>query len=191
MQRDALLKLLCCGPVIPAPRTEEDYLFAVRHTSAPSIILLCGDINSLPELLAEAKKFQKRILIHIDLLEGVGKDKAGIKLLAKMGADGLITTKPHLCKMAHDTGLLVIQRLFIMDSEALRTGLRLLEKVKPDAVEVLPACLPELVVRQMIQSAGIPVLAGGLVTTRSDVANALHNGICAVSTSRRDLWALL
>lgn len=183
-----LLRLLCAGPVIPAARSMEDFTFALEKTVAPSIILLFGDIITLPGLLAQAQSHKKRLLVHLDLLDGIGKDEAGIRFLARIGVNGLITTKAYLCKTAREEGMIAIQRLFLMDSEALRTGVNLARKYKPDAVEVLPAAVPASTVAQLKKEIGLPILAGGLVHTQEDVEQAIHNGVCAISTSSSNLW---
>lgn len=190
MNHQQTLSLLCSGPVIPAARTYADYKYILLHIDCPSVILLFGDINTLPGLLAEAKQHGKRLLIHLDLLEGAGKDKAGIKMLARTGVNSLITTKSHLAKCARDQGLFVIQRLFLMDSEALKHGINLLRGFTPDVVEVLPAIVPATAVRQLADATGVPILGGGLVFTESDVRQAMANGICAVSTSCKELWKM-
>ncbi len=190
MKHQQILKLICDGPVIPAVRTYADFKHVLQTISCPSLILLFGDINSLPVLLAEAQKHGKRLLVHLDLLEGVGKDKAGISLLARMGVNSLITTKSHLAKQARDEGMLVVQRLFVMDSEALKHGLHLLKGFTPDFVEVLPATVPASVVKELAKATGVPILGGGLVFTEDEVRQALDNGVCAVSTSRKSLWSM-
>lgn len=183
-----LLKLICDGPVIPAVRTSKDFKYALEKTKAPSLILLFGDVVLLPELLSQAQEHKKRLLVHLDLLGGIGKDEAGIRFLARMGVNGLITTKAHLCKTARDEGMVAIQRLFMMDSEAMRTGINLVRKFKPDAVEVLPASVPASAVKHLSEETGLPILGGGLVHTQEDVQNAIKNGLCAVSASRNVLW---
>jgi glycerol uptake operon antiterminator len=183
-----LIKPLCPGPVVPAARTYDDLAHALARTAAPGIILLFGDINSLPGLLAEAKKHGKRLIVHLDLLDGVGKDRAGLKCLARLGVTAIITTKQQLVKTARDEGMIVVQRLFIVDSEALRTAVKILAQAKPDAVEILPASVPPWVFRDIISHSGLPLLAGGLVATRADVDAAIAAGVSAVSTSNRDLW---
>ncbi len=181
-------KLLCDGHVIPAPRNYEDYKYALEHSESPSIILLFGDINILPELLAQAKEHKKRILVHLDLLNGIGKDKAGIIFLARMGTVAVITTKTQLGKLAREAGMLVIHRLFLMDSQAIKTGVNLLQGYKPDALELLPASIPASVVTELANMTGIPILGGGLMHTKEDIEQALSNGLRAVSASRRELW---
>ncbi|EAX47282.1 glycerol-3-phosphate responsive antiterminator [Thermosinus carboxydivorans Nor1] len=186
----SIVSLLYNSPVIPAVRTPDDFKFALTQTTAPSIILLFGDINMLPDLLAQAKQYHKRLVLHLDLFEGVGKDKAGIQFLARLGVSAVITTKAQLAKIAREQGMIVVQRLFIMDSEAVRTGIHLLSNFKPDALEILPASVPGRVVQKLIRETGLPILAGGLIEGTEDVAEALQKGICAVSTNKRELWKL-
>lgn len=179
---------LCDGYVIPATRNYEDFKYALEHSTSPSIILLFGDINILPELLAKAREHKKRILVHLDLLSGLGKDKAGIVFLARMGIAAVITTKPQLGKIAREAGMLVIHRLFLMDSDAIKTGVNLLKGYKPDAIELLPASVPASVVAELSSMTGLPVLGGGLMHTREDIEHAIRNGLSAVSASKRELW---
>lgn len=183
-----ILKILTNGPVIPAARSMEGFKAALTNTIVPSVVLLFGDINSLPGLIAQAKEHKKCIILHVDLFDGVGKDKAGIRFLARLGITAIITTKTHLCKIAREEGLIVIQRLFLMDSDSLRTGLNLVRSFKPDAIEILPGSVPESVVQKIISETGLPILAGGLISTRDDVNQAIERGISAVSTSRQELW---
>ena len=183
-------KLLDGTVVIPAVRTPADFEYALLHARSTTLILLFGDINSLPAQLAQAQKYHKRLFIHLDLLEGIGRDKAGIRFLARLGVTGIITTKNQLVKTARDEGMIVIQRLFVMDSEALRHGVQLLKSGKPDAVEVLPASVPEETIKLIISETKLPVLAGGLLSTEAQVKLSLANGTVAVSTSKKELWAV-
>ena len=188
MLQQHILKLLCTNSIIPATRSIDDFNFAVEKTISPSVILLFGDIILLPSLLEHAKHYHKRLFVHLDLLNGIGRDESGIKFLARMGVAGLITTKSHLCRFARNEGMLVIQRVFLTDSDAMRTGIHLLRNVKPDAVELLPASIPARVVDYFIKETGLPILGGGLMYTREDIQQALDHGMAAVSTSNRELW---
>ena len=118
----------------------------------------------------------------------MGKDKAGMHLLARMGLRGIVTTKPNLVKFGIAEGMVVIQRLFALDSESVKTGIRMASAVKPNAVEILPAIVPLFVIQDMKKALGVPVLGGGLLRTEEDVRLALSKGIDAVSTSLRHLW---
>ena len=141
-QNSEPLQWLCTGKVIPACRTEAELAAALRLPQAPSLIILFGDINSLPELIRRTDEAGKLLLLHLDLIGGIGRDRAGIQFLARLGVKGLITTKPQLAKIARQEGMRVIQRMFLVDSESLRTGISLLKGFRPDAIEALPASTP-------------------------------------------------
>lgn len=164
-------------------RRVEDLNEAIHHPKIGTIFLLGADINILPSIIKKVHADQKILLVHLDMLEGAGKDKAGIHLLARMGLRGLVTTKPNLVKYASEEGMAVIQRLFVLDSESVKTGIKM-----ASAVEILPATVPRFVIQDMKDSLGIPVLGGGLLRTEEDVRLALSKGIDAVSTSLRHLW---
>lgn len=184
------LQWLCTGKVIPACRTEAELATALRLPQAPSLIILFGDINSLPELVRRVDEAGKLLLLHLDLIGGIGRDRAGIQFLAKLGVKGLITTKPQLAKMARQEGMRVIQRMFLVDSESLRTGISLLKGFRPDAIEALPASTPASVLAELKAATDVPILVGGLVRSAADVNQAVANGAFAVSTSQRELWTL-
>lgn len=169
-------------------RRVEDLNEAIHHPNIGTIFLLGADINFLPSIIKKTHAANKVLLAHLDLLEGAGKDKAGIHLLARMGLRGLVTTKPNLVKVAREEGLVVIQRLFILDSESVKTGIKMASAIKPNAVEILPATIPQFVIKEMKDALGIPVLGGGLLRTEEDVRIAFSKGIDAVSTSLRHLW---
>ena len=184
------LQWLCTGKVIPACRTEAELAAALRLPQAPSLIILFGDINSLPELIRRTDEAGKLLLLHLDLIGGIGRDRAGIQFLARLGVKGLITTKPQLAKIARQEGMRVIQRMFLVDSESLRTGISLLKGFRPDAIEALPASTPASVLAELKAATDVPILVGGLVRSADDVMQAVANGAFAVSTSQRELWNL-
>ena len=181
-------KIVGNQPIVPAPRNIENFRLALDSTPATSVIALFGDINDLPVLIAEAGQRGKRLIIHFDLFDGLGKDRAGLKLVAKMGVTSVITTKAQLVKLAQEEGLSVIQRLFLVDSESLRTGLNLLKNTRPDMLEVLPAIIPAPIIANLLTQTRLPIMAGGLLSTREEVLRVLKSGVTAVSTSRPELW---
>ena len=183
-------KVMAGGKIGAAIRRLEDMEEAVRHQKIRTIFLLSGDINKLPSIVNRVNKAGKIFLVHIDLVEGIGKDAAGVHLLKRMGVAGVVTTKSNLVKFAKDEGLFVIQRLFLVDSESLKTGIRVAGNVKPSAVEILPATVPAYVVSDIKKALDLPILGGGLLKTKEDVAEALEKGIDFISTSRRDLWEI-
>ncbi len=89
--------------------------------------------------LKKIQEHDKLVFIHIDLMVGLGRDKEAVKYLAYNElCDGIISTKGQLVKEAMKYDLMGIQRLFLLDSEALRTGRSMLDNNSPSAIEVLP-----------------------------------------------------
>ncbi|CCO08642.1 glycerol-3-phosphate responsive antiterminator [Desulforamulus hydrothermalis] len=185
---ESLIKILLNKPVAAAVRRLDDMEEVLRHPNINAIFLLGGDINSLPPVVKRVRTTSKLLFIHIDLLEGIGKDRAGIHLLKRMGVHGIVTTKGNLVKYAREEGLYVIQRVFIVDSESVKTAIKVAENIKPHAVEILPATIPSYVISDMKKALGLPVLGGGLLKTEEDLREALDKGFDAISTSLRFLW---
>ena len=58
-----------------------------------------------------------------------------------------------------------------------------------DLIEVLPGLMPKII-RRVRQSAGKPVIAGGLIMDKEDVTGALGAGAIAVSTTNPAVWKM-
>ncbi|MEW6187169.1 MAG: glycerol-3-phosphate responsive antiterminator [Thermodesulfobacteriota bacterium] len=155
---------------------------------ADILFILGGTIFDLSLIVAQAKKYQKLVLVDIDLVKGIGKDAAGIQFLAQQSRiDGIITTRSNLIKSAQKEGLIAIQRVFVLDSESLVGGLGAVEKSGPDAVEILPALILPKVMNRIKRITSIPVIAGGLVTEKKEVNEILSCGAIGVSTTALNL----
>ena len=96
--KEELIRRLEDAPVIAAVR---DRLFDKALASPVEVIfLLGGDIATIAERIKAAKTAGKYIFIHIDLCDGIGKDRSGVRFLASCGADGIISTKSSIIKFA-------------------------------------------------------------------------------------------
>lgn len=175
-------------PVIAGIRDDDSLKIALK-SDVISLFILYGDIFALPKIMEAAREDDKLIFLHIDLIEGIGRDKKGVKYLEKNDlCDGIVTTKSNLIKAAKDEGLLAIQRLFMLDSAVLKTGEHLIEQNQPDAVEILPGIAAPYFVQHIRHKFLTPVIAGGLIRQRSEVEDLLQKGVFAVSTSNQELW---
>jgi len=124
-------------PVIASIRNDTDFKYALNSKVA-ALFILYGDIFNLPQIMKECKKHNKLVFLHMDLIKGIGRDREGIIYLAKKElCNGIVTTKNNLINIAKKEGLIAIQRLFLLDSAALKTGEQLLKRNQPDAVEIL------------------------------------------------------
>lgn len=175
-------------PVIAGVRSEKSLRKALE-SEVVALFILNGDIFSLPRIMELVKEHDKLVFLHIDLLEGIGRDRKGVEYLAKNYlCDGIVTTKSNLIKTARKEGLMAIQRLFLLDSAALETGKYLLENNQPDAVEILPGIAAPYFINHIDNKLTCPIIAGGLIREKEEVEDLIEKGVFAVSTSNDKLW---
>jgi len=183
-----LIDKLKQSPVIAGVRDSND-VSLVLEKKVNILFLLRGNIFDLIKVKEQLTSSGVLLFAHMELIEGIARDKAGVSFLSrKIGVDGILTTHTNLIKFAKKEGLIAVQRLFVLDSEALKTGIKVMQSCKPDAVEILPGIiLPSL--KEDIQSLNFPpIIAGGLIRTYEDVKKIIAVGALAVSTSRKELW---
>ncbi|OCL26864.1 hypothetical protein U472_05065 [Orenia metallireducens] len=175
-------------PIIAAIKDIDD-LEEVPADKIDVLFILRGELSNLASLVNKAIELDTLVFLHIDMIKGIGSDKEAIKYLSQeIGVDGIVTTKSHLIKSAKKEGLITIQRLFLLDSESLRTGINIVKSTKPDFIEVLPGLvIPELI-GELKQELDIPIIAGGLIKEIEQVKGLLKEDILAISTSQRELW---
>lgn len=188
MQEASLLRALRKKPVIGGLKQGVE-LGRAMAAGIEVFFALTGTIFDLEATATRVREAGRLILAHIDLLEGVGRDASGIRFLARnLGVHGILSTRSALVRAAKEEGLLAVQRLFLLDSEALHTGLAVAARSAPDAIEVLPALvLPQVIHRLPVRQLP-PLIGGGLVETREELAAVLACGAVGVSTSCEELW---
>jgi glycerol uptake operon antiterminator len=179
-------------PVIPY-LTEGVEHHELDIATASLIMIGGGELAELPALLARLQKppFDRLpVLLHIDLVNGLANDESGLKYVATLdGVDGIITVRHHLTSLARKLGLMSVVRLFLQDGRAVERGLSVIDRSKPDAVEVLPG-VAFLQVADRFAHLPIPCIAGGLIRSPEVVNQIRAAGCRAVSTSNVELWKL-
>lgn len=179
--------LLRGGRIIAAVRSA-DMLKRAVESQASAVFILGGELIEIGRMVDVARSARKPVFVHVDLIEGLAGDQAGIRFLArKIGPDGIITTRHHLVGVARKERLLTVQRLFIVDSQALATGVGAVNAGRPDAVEVMPGIIPRIIAEACVRL-DVPIIAGGLIRSAAEVDEALKAGACAASLSREELW---
>ena len=122
----------------------------------------------------------------MDLVEGIGKDKAGLEFIKSCGVDGIISTRASIIKLAKEIGLKTVQRIFIIDSQSIISATAIL-KINPDMLEIMPGVVPRAI-KEFNNVLSVPIIAGGLIETADDIENAFSAGAAAVSTRLENLW---
>ena len=133
------------------------------------------------------KNGHKKIFIHLDLADGIGKDRAGVSFVKEVGVDGIISTRANIIKFAREEKLFTVQRFFVVDSQSIATAVETVKSSKPDMVEIMPGVV-EKVIKGMKEKTGVPVIAGGLIESQQEIENALNAGATAISTGKKEFW---
>lgn len=173
--------------ILPAIRTMKHYerLLASSYEHA---VLLDAHVAQLKPLFAMAGQRGKKLFLHADLIHGLKNDDYAVEYVCQeFRPFGLISTKASVIVKAKQKGVLAIQRMFLLDSGALRKSYALVQKTEPDYIEVLPGILPEMIAEVRLET-GIPIFAGGLIRSQDEVERALAAGATAVTTSDMALW---
>jgi len=174
--------------VIAAVRTMPQ-LKAAFASPLHCLFLLDANLLTIVALLKKAKELGKDIFVHIDLAQGIGKDVSGLQFLQRIGVKGIISTKSNMIRQAKAMGLETVQRLFVLDSQFLTSGMASLSGVTPDFIEIMPGVVAKAITA-VVGSGIAPVIAGGLVETEEEVRIALSAGATAVSTGKISLWSM-
>ena len=174
--------------IIAATKDKESFLYALK-SKVKIIFDLSPSISDLNKKAEECHKCGKLLFMHMDLAEGIARDRAGLEYVRSCGIDGVISTRPQLIKMASELGLKTVQRVFVLDSQSIDAAASML-KTKPDMVEFMPGVISAKVIDRLKSELNIPIIAGGLIETEDEVRLVIEAGVSAVSTSRTNLWNL-
>lgn len=184
MQSQELIEALEMNPVIAA--VGDDKWLAAIEAPVQVLFYLSANILSVKEKLEQAHNAGKIVMVHMDLADGIGKDASGIQYLAMCRADGIISTKANMIRLAKQNGLIAIQRVFALDSKGLDSIEEMTKNADPHLIEIMPGVVEKAVAR--FSKGRTPVIAGGLIETKSEVTGALRCGAIAVSTGQNQLW---
>lgn len=174
-------------PVIAAVK-DETGLKESLDSDSQIIFLLFGDICSVGRYTDLVKKSGKIVFVHMDLINGLGNKEVAVDFIREhTGADGIISTKPQLVKRAKELGLFGILRIFVIDSMAFGNIEKQCASLVPDAVEILPGLMPKII-KKLCSTVAVPIIAGGLISDKEDVMNALNAGAVAISVTNQKVW---
>lgn len=189
MTKQEFLRLARQYPVAAAMKSNEDMQVAL-DSDALLLFLLKGDAFQLAPFVTQAHRRGKGVVVHVDLVSGIGKDRAGIQHLRQVGIDAIITSRSQLVSAGHAEGLTTIQRLLMVDDAALDTGVKTIARAAPDIVEILPGIIFPEVASMLQQLLPGPFIAGGFIRSAEEVARVQEAGGILSSSSTYTLWHL-
>lgn len=171
--------------VIAAVRTREELLHAAS-SGVRIVFHLSPDILTLEEDIKLLHNAGKKYFLHMDLADGIGRDRSGIEYIKKLGIDGIISTRTSIIKYARELGLFTVQRFFIVDSQSIYTTIETLKSSKAQMIEIMPGI--SKAVNKLKASVDVPIIAGGLIETAEEIKEAISCGATAVSTGKNEFW---
>jgi glycerol uptake operon antiterminator len=166
---------------------DESGLERALNSDKRTVFLLKSDIMTAGEVVRRCKIAGKTVFIHIDLMDGIGKDEAGLKFILKnIKPDGIISTKVNIIKIANALGLQTVFRVFLIDSQGMESAFNTLTKITPTAVEIMPGVMNEITRKFATR---VPALiTGGMISDTEQARGALNSGAMGVSTSAEVVW---
>lgn len=172
--------------IIAAARSDEELLAAVG-SKAEIIFMLAPNIADLKKQADAVHKAGKKMFIHLDLAEGIGKDEYGIRFAKEQGVDGIISTRTNIIKLAKKENLFTVQRFFAVDSQSVFTTVETAKASKADMIEIMPGTVTK-VINKLKKELDMPIVAGGLIETAKEIEEAILCGATAVSTGKKEFW---
>ena len=178
------------NPVIAAVKDDEGLQKCCEREEIKVVFILYGDICNIGDIVKKIHEYNKIAMVHIDLVTGLNGKEIAVDFIHKTtAADGVISTKPALIKRAKELSLYTVLRVFVLDSMAFKNIGYQLMQAKPDIIEILPGLMPKII-KKVCKLSNVPVIAGGLISDKDDVVDALSAGAISVSTTNTDVWLM-
>ena len=173
--------------ILPAASTMKDFEKFLQSNFKTGVVLdiHLGQIKHITQM---AKQADKQLFFHVDLINGLKNDEYGTQYLCQeFKPYGVISTKSAVIQEAKKHKAIAVQRIFMIDSHALERSYKMVKKVQPDYIEVLPGALPNMI-KEVAAEIQLPIIAGGLIRTIEEAEDALRAGAVSITSSKRELW---
>lgn len=182
--------LLELNPIVAAVKDDEGLKLCCDNKDIKIVFVLYGDICTIGSIVRKIQESDKKAIVHLDLVAGLSAKDAAVEFLKYSAkADGLISTRPQLIKKANTLDMYTVLRVFALDSMAYENINRQIGAGNPDVLEILPGLMPK-VIKKVCEQVKIPVIAGGLISEKEDVVNALSAGATSVTTTNCNVWRM-
>jgi len=184
-----LNEILGDNPIVAGIKNDVD-LKLVLTSNCKVVFILYGNILNIGQITQKLKDGGKIVFIDVDLIDGFSNKEIVIEYMKKyIKADGILSSKASMLKVAKSHGFLTIHRLFIIDSFSFHNIEKQIKMSQPDCIEILPGGMPK-VISWVIEMVDLPVIAGGLVCDKEDVVAALKAGATAISSTNTEVWSM-
>lgn len=189
MTKESIFEELYSNPVIMAIKNNKD-LRKCLECDNKIVFVLYGNIETIPIIVKKLKNRDKIVIVHEDLIEGLSSSSFAASFIKKYTeADGIISTKASNVVYARKLGLFAVLRFFVIDSMSFENMKQTIKDVNCDIIEILPGILPNQI-KDIKKRTNIPIVAGGLISTKKEVMDALNSEAIAISSSNYNVWLM-
>lgn len=187
----SLLHQIGQKPVIAAIR-EPARVETALQTRVDNIFFMGGNVKHVMQAVKRAKEKGKGTFVHPDLIRGLSStDKEVVEFVSDcIGADGIVTPKSHMIREAKKMQLYGILHLFAIDSLAWQNGVKLVENIQPDGIEIMPGVIDKIIEDFAQRLEHIPIIASGMIQNTEEAKRSLQAGATSLSVSEASLWKL-
>lgn len=186
MNSEDFADILKDSPIVVAIKDDAGLEKCVNSRSK-IVFILYGKVSNISSIVEKVHSAGKIPFVHIDFIDGLSPREAAVDFIKNSTkASGIISTKAPIIRYAKSVGMLAIQRFFVLDSISLINIPRQLKSTEADAIEILPGLIPKVITR-LIQE-DVPVIAGGLISDKNEVIQALTAGATSVSSTNENVW---
>ena len=173
--------------ILPAASTMKDFEKFLQSSFKTGVVLDIH-LSQIKHVTQMARMADKQLFFHVDLINGLKNDEYGTQYLCQeFKPYGVISTKSGVIQEAKKHRAIAVQRIFMIDSHALQRSYKMVKKIQPDYIEVLPGALPDMI-KEVAAEIKLPIIAGGLIRTSEEAEDALRAGAVSITSSKRDLW---
>ena len=175
-------------PIIASLQKPEMVAAAIQ-SHVRIVMISSGDIFNIGEISRQLRQHQKIVLVHVDMIGGMARDKVAIRYVKeKLDVDGIVTPNGQLVASGHKEGLITAQRIFAHDSPSVMSGMNAIRQSKPDFIEIMPGAALLKVGDEVRKHFSQPMIAAGLIKSVQDVKQVLKAGAVGADTSNPGLW---
>ena len=155
-----------------------------------AVLLMTGTILTVKRYVDFIQSEGLPVILHVEKIGGLEMDGDGIDFVKKnVQPMAIVTTRNGIIKKAKSSGLFVIQRIFLIDTEVYHNLVRDADQIRSDIIEIMPCRAPDFL-NKFTKVSRVPVITGGLLTLPEHAKEALNNGAVAVTTSNSKLWEI-
>ncbi|MCF0186816.1 MAG: glycerol-3-phosphate responsive antiterminator [Bacteroidaceae bacterium] len=177
------------NPIIAAAKNDDDIDKIGKIKDVRIVFLLFGDVATIGKSVDKVKGYGKIAIVHMDLILGLSSKIEAVDFVkAYTQADGIISTHSEQIRYASEIGLFTVYRIFMLDSKAFEKANKAVVSYT-DAIEILPGLMPKII-RKTVEKFRVPIIAGGMISEKEDVLNALDAGAIAISSTNENVWCL-